>query len=74
MTRVPHAGSGLLGIKRCEDGHDVVLWRCVGPDTEFCWFCGGQGKPSTYSMPGYTAGWFYLVTAHQAGAFPDFRG
>jgi hypothetical protein len=74
MTCVPYAVSAPLGIKRCEEGHDMVLWRCVGPDSESCWFCGGKGRPSSYSMPGYSAGWFYLVAAQQAGAFPDFAG
>jgi hypothetical protein len=70
----PQVESGPLRIKRCEEGHEMVLWRCTGADTEPCWFCGGQGKQSAYWTPGYTAGWYYVVAARQAGAFPDFGG
>jgi hypothetical protein len=71
---MPYAGTSPLGIKRCEEGHDLVLWRCTGPDTEPCWFCGGRGNPSGYWLPSYAAGWYYLVAARQARGLPYLSG
>jgi hypothetical protein len=74
LVVMPCTGSGPLDIRRCEEGHDIVLWHCSGPDTEPCWFCGGEGKAASYWMPGYAAGWYYLNAARQAGPFPTFLG
>jgi hypothetical protein len=57
------AGHDPLGMRRCEDGHELVLWRSSGPDTEPCWFCGGKEKSSAYWQPGYRTGWYYSFAA-----------